>query len=100
MKKIVEKWCSTSLILKIFIGLVLGAAFGIAFPQLTVLAIMGSVFVGALKSIAPVLVFLLVCSALSRAHSNIRKAEICICSNVSNNFFMFLLGSAASRRLF
>ncbi|MBR4376010.1 MAG: serine/threonine transporter SstT [Spirochaetia bacterium] len=71
MKKIVEKWCSTSLILKIFIGLVLGAVLGIAFPQLTGLAIMGSVFVGALKSIAPVLVFLLVCSALSRAHSNI-----------------------------
>ena len=71
MKKIVEKWCSTSLILKIFIGLVLGAILGLAFPQFTGLAIMGSVFVGALKSIAPVLVFLLVCSALSRAHSNI-----------------------------
>ena len=32
MKKIVENWCSTSLILKIFIGLVLGAVLGIAFP--------------------------------------------------------------------
>ena len=29
MKKIIEKWCSTSLILKIFIGLVLGAILGL-----------------------------------------------------------------------
>ncbi len=71
MKKIIEKWFSISLILRIFVGLVLGAIIGLVFPDASALAILGSVFVGALKSIAPVLVFLLVCSALSRAHSNI-----------------------------
>ena len=71
MKKFIEKWCSTSLILKIFIGLVLGAVLGLAFPQVGIIGIFGGVFVGALKAIAPVLVFLLVCSALSKAHSNI-----------------------------
>jgi serine/threonine transporter len=71
MKKIIEKWCNTSLLIRIFVGLVLGAILGLILPQATGLAILGSVFVGALKSIAPVLVFLLVASALSRAHSNI-----------------------------
>ncbi len=73
MKKIIEKWCGTSLILRILAGLVFGAVLGIFFPGISVLAIIGSMFVGALKSIAPVLVFLLVASALSRAHSKIGK---------------------------
>ena len=71
MKKIVEKWCSTSLIMRIAAGLVIGALLGLLVPQAAWLGILGSVFVGALKSIAPVLVFLLVASALSRAHSHI-----------------------------
>ncbi|MBQ6673744.1 MAG: serine/threonine transporter SstT [Spirochaetia bacterium] len=73
MKKIIEKWVGTSLILRIFVGLVLGAVLGLLVPQAEAIAILGSVFVGALKSIAPVLVFLLVASALSRAHSHIGK---------------------------
>jgi len=73
MKKIIEKWVGTSLILRIFVGLVLGAVLGLLVPQAEAIAILGSVFVGALKSIAPVLVFLLVTSALSRAHSHIGK---------------------------
>ena len=73
MKKIIEKWLSTSLILKIFIGLVLGAVLGLLFPNARAIGILGGVFVGALKAIAPVLVFLLVCSALSKAHSNVGR---------------------------
>ena len=73
MKMIIEKWLSTSLILKIFIGLVLGAVLGLLFPNARAIGILGGVFVGALKAIAPVLVFLLVCSALSKAHSNVGR---------------------------
>lgn len=71
MQKIIKQYCETSLILRIFIGLVLGVVLGIALPKLTAIAIMGNVFVGALKSIAPVLVFVLVASALSKAHEGI-----------------------------
>lgn len=73
MKKIVAAWNSVSLILKIVIGMIIGAILGIALPQLTGLSILGTLFVGALKAIAPVLVFVLVISALTQARSGIGK---------------------------
>lgn len=73
MKKIAAAWNSVSLILKIVIGMVIGAILGIALPQLTGLSILGTLFVGALKAIAPVLVFVLVISALTQARSGIGK---------------------------
>lgn len=65
MNNIVKKWCESSLILKIFVGLVIGCVLGLVAPGASWLAIFGNVFVGALKGIAPVLVFALVCSALA-----------------------------------
>ena len=73
MKKIAVAWNSVSLILKIVIGMIIGAVLGIALPQLTGLSILGTLFVGALKAIAPVLVFVLVISALTQARSGIGK---------------------------
>lgn len=64
---IIKKWTSTSLVLRIFGGLVIGAILGFALPQLTWLAILGDLFVGALKAIAPLLVFVLVASSLANA---------------------------------
>lgn len=66
-----KKWSETSLVLRIFLGLVIGAILGIVFPQATVVGILGSVFVGALKAVAPVLVFVLVSSAISKAKGGI-----------------------------
>lgn len=71
MKGIVKKYVESSLVIKILIGLVIGAILGIAFPNAQVVAILGKVFVGALKAIAPVLVFVLVMSAISKAHGGI-----------------------------
>lgn len=71
MKGIVKKYVESSLVVKILIGLVVGAILGIAFPNAQVVAILGKVFVGALKAIAPVLVFVLVMSAISKAHGGI-----------------------------
>ena len=71
MKKLIEKYTKTSLILRILAGLILGAILGIFVPGATGLGILGDVFVGALKAIAPVLVFVLVASALAKAHSGI-----------------------------
>ncbi len=67
MKNAVKKWSSISLILRILIGLIIGAILGLAVPQFTVVSILGTVFVGALKAIAPILVFILVMSALANA---------------------------------
>ena len=73
MKKIAAAWNSVSLILKIVIGMIIGAILGITLPQLTGLSILGTLFVGALKAIAPVLVFVLVISALTQARSGIGR---------------------------
>ena len=67
MKNLVTKWNSISLILRIAIGLVIGAVLGMACPSLGLIPIFGNVFVGALKGIAPVLVFVLIISALANA---------------------------------
>ncbi|MBQ8589119.1 MAG: serine/threonine transporter SstT [Firmicutes bacterium] len=67
MKNFVAKWNSISLILRIAIGLLIGAVLGMACPSLGLIPIFGNVFVGALKGIAPVLVFVLIISALANA---------------------------------
>ena len=71
MGKIVKKYTDMSLVIRIIIGLLVGAAVGILFPEAEAVAVFGKVFVGALKAIAPVLVFVLVMSAISKAHSGI-----------------------------
>ncbi|MBR5083151.1 MAG: serine/threonine transporter SstT [Prevotella sp.] len=64
---LLKKWADTSLVLRILIGLVFGAVLGLVAPQWTGIAILGQVFVSALKAIAPVLVAVLVMSSIARA---------------------------------
>lgn len=71
MSKLLKKYTETSLVIRILIGLLIGAVLGLIFPSGTGIAILGKVFVGALKSIAPILVFILVLSAISKASSGI-----------------------------
>lgn len=73
MKKIVDIYNKTSLILRIFIGLVIGALIGVFAPKATAISILGDIFVGALKAVAPILVFVLVISSLAKASSGIGK---------------------------
>ncbi|MBQ5589293.1 MAG: serine/threonine transporter SstT, partial [Anaerotignum sp.] len=62
---IIQKWNSISLVKRIICGLILGAILGMAVPQVSVIGILGTLFVGALKAIAPILVFFLVMAALA-----------------------------------
>ena len=62
---IIQKWNSISLVKRILCGLVIGAILGMAVPQASVVGILGTLFVGALKAIAPILVFFLVMAALA-----------------------------------
>jgi serine/threonine transporter len=68
---IIRKWTESSLILKILIGLVIGAVLGVFAPEWKFIGFLGEIFVSALKAIAPILVFVLVASALSKARSGI-----------------------------
>ena len=64
---LLKKWSDISLVLRILFGLIIGAILGLLVPQWTGIAILGQVFVSALKAIAPVLVAVLVMSSIARA---------------------------------
>ena len=68
-----EKWNRLSLIFRIACGLVLGVILGLCFPNASVIGILGDIFVGALKSVAPILVFFLVISAVANASNTVSK---------------------------
>ena len=63
----IKKWNSMSLIVRIAIGLVIGAILGLTLPGWKWIGVLGTMFVGALKAIAPILVFVLVASSLANA---------------------------------
>lgn len=76
-----------SLIQQIIVGLVVGIAVSMASPAIgKELALLGVIFVGALKGIAPVLVFVLVASALSRKQEGHE-------SNIKNVIILYLVGT-------
>lgn len=65
---IFRKWADISLVLRILVGLVIGAVLGLLAPGWTWLGILGSIFVSALKAVAPVLVAVLVMASVAKAH--------------------------------
>ena len=79
MKKIVQAWTGISLVQRIVAGLVIGALLGMFVPSEGGIAILGDVFVGALKAIAPLLVFFLVISSLcyaGKSHGGVIRTVI------------------------
>lgn len=71
MHPLIQKWNSLSLILRIFVGLVLGSILGLVCPQFTGVSILGKLFVSGLKAVAPVLVAVLVTASIARAKGNL-----------------------------
>ena len=71
MKKVFSFYTKTPLILRIAIGLTIGVLLGLFVPQASFVAVFGDIFVGALKAIAPVLVFVLVIASLASAGKGI-----------------------------
>lgn len=64
----IKTWTRISLVFRILIGLTIGAVLGVFCPQLTVIGVLGKIFVSALKAIAPVLVAVLVAASIAKAH--------------------------------
>lgn len=83
------KWQSMSLILRIVIGLIVGSGLAMAVPSNTVVPIFGALFVGLLKGVAPVLVFILVISALANASGDIG-------ARFKNVVLLYVLGTLLS----
>ena len=68
---IIKAYTRTSLILRILAGVVIGALLAVSLPGYNVMCILGDLFVGALKGIAPVLVAVLVASAIAKSGSGL-----------------------------
>ena len=63
VKNVIKKWNSISLVKRIICGLIVGIILGLTIPQASGISILGDLFVGALRGIAPILVFFLVMSS-------------------------------------
>ena len=89
MKILIQKWNNISLIKRIICGLIIGIALGLIFPQATAISILGDLFVGALRGIAPLLVFFLIMSSLCRMAKGQK-------TNMSFIVILYLLGNLFS----
>ena len=99
-KQILTKYTSVSLMLRIFIGLVVGATLGLLLPQWTGIAILGRMFVSALKGIAPVLVAVLVMSSIAKAGSGLGPRFRTVISRYLLSTFIAALCAVAGSMLF
>ena len=66
-----KKIMSIPLVLRISLGLLIGVILGLVLPQATFIAMLGKIFISALKGIAPILVLFLVISSLANAGKNL-----------------------------
>ena len=68
---LLKKWTESSLVLRILIGLIIGAVLGLLVPEWTWIGILGKLFVSTLKAVAPVLVAVLVMASIAKAHGGL-----------------------------
>ena len=73
LKALVAKYNAASLILRILVGLLVGVVLALVVPGAGWVEEFGNLFVGALKGIAPVLVFVIVASALAQGTSKLDR---------------------------
>ncbi|MBG9450492.1 serine/threonine protein kinase [Cytobacillus firmus] len=70
MKNAISKWNQISLVKRILLGIIAGIVLALTIPKAAGwVSIFGTLFVGALKAVAPVLVFFLVMHAISKHRS-------------------------------
>lgn len=89
LHRIILTWKKTNLIKRISLGIICGALLAVLFPQASAIGLLGEIFVGGLKAIAPLLVFALVANALSQQ----KKGEK---SNMKTVIMLYLLGTFAA----
>lgn len=87
MKNLLNAWNKISLVKQIIIGLAIGIVLALIAPtQLSGIVIFGDLFVGALKGVAPILVFFLVMSAIAN-HKSGQK------TNMKHVLVLYLVGT-------
>ena len=97
IKSLVEKYNSINLVTRIFIGIIVGVILAIIIPKQDWITVLGDLFVGALKAIAPMLVFVLVTNSLAQGvKKSGGKFRIVISLYVISTFFAAITAVCAS----
>lgn len=97
IKSLVEKYNSINLVTRIFIGIIVGVILAIIIPKQDWITVLGDLFVGALKAIAPMLVFVLVTNSLAQGvKKSGGKFRIVISLYVMSTFFAAITAVCAS----
>lgn len=71
LRGVADKYNGVSLIIRIIVGLIAGTALALVVPHMTWIGEFGTLFVSALKAVAPILAFVLVASALAQGNSKL-----------------------------
>lgn len=71
LRGVADKYNGVSLIICIIVGLIAGTALALVVPHMAWIGEFGTLFVSALKAVAPILVFVLVASALAQGNSKL-----------------------------
>lgn len=71
LRGVADKYNGVSPIIRIIVGLIAGTALALVVPHMTWIGEFGTLFVSALKAVAPILVFVLVASALAQGNSKL-----------------------------
>ena len=71
LRGVADKYNGVSLIIRIIVGLIAGTALALVVPHMMWIGEFGTLFVSALKAVAPILVFVLVASALAQGNSKL-----------------------------
>lgn len=71
LRGVADKYNGVSLIIRIIVGLIAGTALALVVSHMTWIGEFGTLFVSALKAVAPILVFVLVASALAQGNSKL-----------------------------
>lgn len=71
LRGVADKYNGVSLIIRIIVGLIAGTALALVVPHMMWIGEFGTLFVSALKAVAPILVFVLVASALAQGNSRL-----------------------------
>lgn len=71
IKSALSRWQQTNLMLRILSGIVIGSILALLVPGISVISMLGDLFVGALKAMAPVLVAVLVTSSVATARAGL-----------------------------
>ena len=73
VRGVADIYNGASLIVRIIVGLIIGTVLALAMPHVTWIGEFGTLFVAALKAVAPILVFVLVASALAQGTSKLDR---------------------------